>query len=243
MKTRFIIFSQSRSGSTLLKELLNSHPVIKCEGEILAMTDGYIRNTIQLRILRRFPIPYIYYLKTLARSDVFGFTLFSYHISYPQFYLPFLNKHGWKIIYLNRRSVLNQILSSITAEKRNYFHNRDPEKSTQIEELKISKEEFLKNAKLRLQRHRREEKILKKCSYLSISYEDELENEKDWNTTAKKIFDYLNLEFEEVSSNLKKTYTVPYSQLIENYEELEREFLNLNRKEKFKSGTISRSFG
>ena len=227
MKTNFIIFSQSRSGSTLLKELLQSHSAIRCEGEILAVTDGYIKNTLILRILRRFPVPYIFYLRYLARSEVFGFTLFSYHIRYPEFYLPFLNRLGWKIIYLKRRNILNQSLSAIIADKRNYFHNKNNENSVLPEQLKVSAEELLEHAKQRIKRHKKEENILEKCTYLPISYENDLENEEDWGSTARNIFDYLNLEFEQVKSSLKKTYAIPYSQLIENYEELEQEFQNL----------------
>jgi D-mannonate dehydratase len=56
--------------------------------------------------------------------------------------------------------------------------------------------------------------------YLTIYYEDDLEDEKKWQATSDKIFNYLNLESMPVHSNLKKTYDKPYSELITNYDEL-----------------------
>jgi hypothetical protein len=94
MNKKFIIFSQSRSGSTLLKELLHSHPSVNCEGEILALSEGYIKNVLLLKILRRMPIPYFYIRYFIIESKSIWFYII---------YLSFtLHQADYQIIELFR---------------------------------------------------------------------------------------------------------------------------------------------
>ena len=219
MNNKFIIFSQSRSGSTLLKKLLHSHPSVNCEGEILALSDGYINNVLLLRILRRIPIPYFYFRYFLSSQKVFGFTLFNYHTPYIRQCIRLLNFFGWKIIYLKRKQIVNQVFSNIIAMETGLFHRKESMGSKETN-FEIPKEIFLKDLKKRLRWHWLENDILMNQKYLTIYYEDDLEDEKKWQATADKIFNYLNLESMPVHSDLKKTYDKPYSEIITNYDEL-----------------------
>ncbi len=58
-KSKFIIFGQGRSGSTLLMELLDSHPEIKCDSELFTKECGYERNRFKLALYRYYPYPLI----------------------------------------------------------------------------------------------------------------------------------------------------------------------------------------
>ncbi len=49
--SKFIIFGQGRSGSTLLKQLLDSHPEITCEGELLNVEDKYVTNPLLRKLI------------------------------------------------------------------------------------------------------------------------------------------------------------------------------------------------
>lgn len=96
---KFVIFGRGRSGSTLLVELLDSHPQIHCDNEIL-----------HDRVL--FPRLYIDSCASRYQSQVYGFKFLSYQIkdvqriSQPKKFLLQLYQSGYKIIYLRRENLL-----------------------------------------------------------------------------------------------------------------------------------------
>jgi hypothetical protein len=53
IKTKFVLFAHYRTGSTLLTQILNMHPDILCEGEILT---HFIANRLDKKFLRLFLI-------------------------------------------------------------------------------------------------------------------------------------------------------------------------------------------
>jgi len=146
MKTNFLIFSRSRSGSTLLKQLIDSHPKVTCEGEIFTTTDGYIESNFFCKVWRKLPYPYIYYRRFLSRVDVYGFTLFIYHIPSIGRTIKNLHRMGWKIIYLERLSIVNQAFSQIIAMETNNWH-RWGEQKIMNKTHNISSEKFIKVVK------------------------------------------------------------------------------------------------
>lgn len=222
MKTKFLIFSQSRSGSTLLKQLINSHPSITCEGELITFSDGHIKSKIFLRFCRLFPYPFIYYRKLLSKSELYGFTLFIYHVKYLKYHLYLMNRMGWKIIHLRRKDIVAQTISNIIALKTNRYHTRE-ENTTGAsgnESFIVPADDFLVQVNDRIRWHRNENKILENCDYISVIYEDDLQNQENWQPTLNRIFKFLGANELSVSSNLKKTYPKPYSEIVENYSEL-----------------------
>ena len=219
-ENKFVIFSQSRSGSTLLKELIGSHPSIHCEGEILALSDGYITNRYILKICRKIPVPYFYFRKRMCVGNVYGFTLFVYHSPYIKQSIHRLSKLGWKIVYLKRRDIINQAISNIVAHRNQYFHNMIDNDLPENVDFEINREEFLSEIKRRIHWHQTERDILMNIDHLPIFYEKDLENLKYWQPTADRIFQFLNMDSSEVNSGLKKTYKKPYSELVSNYQNL-----------------------
>ncbi len=217
---KFVIFSQSRSGSTLLKDLVGSHPSIHCEGETLELSDGYISNRYLLKICRRIPVPYFYFRKIHSQKEIYGFTLFIYHTPYIKHSVHNLNRLGWKIIYLKRKDIINQAISNILAKRSRYFHNWTEETGPESVDFEIKSEEFLSEIKTRVHWHQKEGIILKYIDYLPVFYENGLEHMNFWQPTADKVFKFLNLETVPVKTGLKKTYAKPYSELISNYQNL-----------------------
>ncbi|TVQ05932.1 MAG: hypothetical protein EA359_02005 [Balneolaceae bacterium] len=217
---KFVILSQSRSGSTLLKELLGSHPSIQCEGEILALTDGYLSNRFTLKAWQRLPILYFYCRKFQSKREVYGFTLFIYHTPYIKGSIETLSKMGWKIIHLKRKNIINQVISNIIARRNWYFHNFNNIDRTADNSFDISEDEFLKAIRIRINWHQKEKSILHNVEHLQVIYEDDLEDNNKWQDTVDKIFNYLKIESMPVNSGLHKTYTKSYSELVCNYRDL-----------------------
>jgi hypothetical protein len=219
MNSPFIIFSQSRSGSTLLRKLLDSHSHIHCEGEILTQTDGYLKSEFGQKTARLFTIPYLYRRKWPFKNKVYGATLFIYHGRYIARNILWLYKLGWKILYLEREDIVNQVLSNMIAAQTGHYHTEIKQKE-QIDRHVLSEDSFINLVKNRIRWHAKEKSILKKMEFLRISYENDLMTAEKRERSLPAVFTYLSVSPEEVDTDLMKTYSRPYSQIVENYDSL-----------------------
>ena len=105
MPTKFIIYGQSRSGSTLLVELIGANPPTHCDGELFgrgSMAD--ITNPLRRYIYTSLPVLYMYQRQHLFKDQVYGFKLLFYQIRYTRYWLRLLHALGWKLIHLRRRN-------------------------------------------------------------------------------------------------------------------------------------------
>lgn len=228
MVNKFVVFSQTRSGSTLLQGLLDSHSKIHCEGEILTLTDEYISNGTRFKYLNNdalyqlcklFPIPYVYIRRLGALKPVYGCFLFIFHTPFICHTIQTLYKLNWKIIYLEREDIINQSLSNIIALQTGYFVNRSGINETD-NNFVIDVDRFLKTVKNRLRWHNNEKKCLEGIKFTRISYEDDLMDLVNRQKTMNLIFDLLSLEHEPAETKTIKTYSKPYSEIVKNYDEL-----------------------
>jgi len=113
----FIIFGLGRSGSTLLKQLIDSHPNIKCEGELLNLEERYLKNRFLRKLATLFPLTYFNYRRWLSKEPLYGFTLLYYQYSNQKRLLSKLTARGWKFIHIMRKNSLDQSFSQLVAEK------------------------------------------------------------------------------------------------------------------------------
>ncbi len=217
--TKFIIFGQGRSGSTLLKQLLNSHPEINCEGELLSLDDRYINNSLMLKLVHHMPFLFFNYRKWISKNPVYGFTLLFYQY-YPQKYM--LNKlveQGWKIILITRRDSLHQSLSHLVAKQTSVWHRRSDEKEKPAK-VTIDPEEFQHWISVLIKRDTIISDLFKGLDHFEVVYENDLSQESLWPESMSRVFDYLGTDNAPVKANLKKTYARPYAEIVENYSEL-----------------------
>jgi len=219
MRKPFIIFSRSRSGSTLLKRLLNSHSRIHCEGEVLTITDGYLKNSFGLKSARLFTIPYLFMRKMRSPDDVYGATIFIYHGRYIARNIQWLYKLGWKILYLEREDIVNQVFSNMIAAQTGHYHTEIKRKEQLVRHV-IPEDSFINLVNNRIRCHAKEKSILKATDFFNISYEKDLITAEKREHSLPDIFKYLSVEPEKVETRLMKTYSRPYSQIVENYDSL-----------------------
>ncbi len=218
-KVRFVIFGLGRSGSTLLKQLLDSHPEIQCEGELLNPADKYVANPLLIKLIYRFPYPFFALRSLLSKKHVYGFTLLFYQYSSPEKLIAKLIKKNWKVIRIYRENSLDQSLSHLVAEKTKIWHRYDG-LEMQTPQLTIPPEELENRLKIVTSNKKNENKLFEKFKHFKVVYEDDLKNQGDWPETTRKIFDYLGVNPAPVSATIQKTYARPYAEMIENYEEL-----------------------
>lgn len=217
----FFIYGRGRSGSTLLVELLDCHPQVHCEAELL--------NT---------PVPLLApaaFIRNRARrfsAKVYGFKLLSYQldmlqgVSDQRRFFDALVNDGFELIYLYRRNILRHALSNILARRRGSFQLRSNTRPNDDGSITVEIDELTKKMQSSLGLRKMEEALLEDRDHLSICYEDDLENQQDHERTLNRIFSHLGLASWPVHTTLVKATTGNLPELLSNYSELREHYHN-----------------
>jgi hypothetical protein len=213
-RKKFVIFTVGRTGSNLLVSLLDSHPGIKCHGELLFK-----------RVL--FPQLYLKCQERLSSQDIYGFKIIYYNfgvqkVEDPLEILNELSSDGYKIISLKRRNVIRQTISHMYALHRQTFHEKEGQAKKSNNRMIIDLNFFQQELEYFLDHRSREEQLLKNFSYLQLYYEDDLLEKGRHQCTMDKIASYLGIPNARVTSDFGKTTPQELSNVIENYEEFKR---------------------
>ncbi len=209
--SKFVIFGRGRSGSTLLVSLLNSHPSIYCDKEILNRKVLLPKRFIQCR-------------SRMFDKDIYGFKLLSYQlrsvqsVENPENFLLDLHHNGYKIIYLKRNNALRQVLSKMYASYRNKWHQQS--ENAQTCRMPVNLDELLLQLKESEKLDAFEEHILKNIPHLKVIYENDLANNIQHTNTAKKITEFLSISNFTPKTNLIKITTEDFSDFIENSKQM-----------------------
>lgn len=207
--SRFVIFGQGRTGSSLLRSLLNSHPEVRCEGEILAdpVPD---------------PIAHVEDLADRSPQPVFGFKVKIYQLSDaqqtdPAAFLEELRDRSYRIIYLRRSNLLRHAISNEFAEARSSYHDRTdgPRPS-----LTVDPEKLIGVMQRRQAHLDNEAAILAGFDYCAVEYESDLLDPVQHQPTANRVFAYLGLGPTPVETDLARSVSGSLSDRIANYDEL-----------------------
>jgi LPS sulfotransferase NodH len=212
---KFMVFAQGRTGSWLLRDLLNSHPRVHADKEVLQWPIQFPKRAL------------------LGLSSSYNTRVYGCHVQIKQIrdvqgknvaeFLSYLHQQDWKIIYLRRNNYLRQSVSSMLAVQRRLW------KSSQTEHLNSDGVEHKYtldcSALLRWlnkrQIYRKQEQLaLSGLPFLELVYEHDLRGCDQHQKTAERIFDYLGLDSVTVKSSLKRLGSNNLVEQIENYEEV-----------------------
>ena len=218
---KFIILGQARTGSSLLKELLDSHPDIQCEGELFNPTCKYLQQSLALQFLQWYPFPYLNYRKSLSMKPMYGCKIQPHQIKFFHTRITQLQKKGWKIIHIQRKNVLRQVLSALIAQKTGCWH-RNAQDDTPVYSVRITPSELLPAVAWRLRQGERESALLEEIPHFSVLYEEDLLHEENRDAVATFLLSYLELPWYAMSSNFARTDPRAYSEIIESWDELRR---------------------
>ena len=216
--TKFVIIAQGRSGSTLLANLLNNHPSIFCDGEI------FMRRTYG-QIL----FPYFHIVNHSKSAYIRGKSAYGFELKIYQFFIDQriccykelihkLNKEGWKFIHLRRLNVLKQCLSSQVYAAYGFSSTRDSNRLKGIR-INVDCDRLLKSMRFRMWCNKLEDKALKDCPHMSITYEEDLLDNDRHQETADNTFEYLGIPTVSVKASLKKIASDHLADNIINYDE------------------------
>ncbi|GAA4316360.1 hypothetical protein GCM10023115_25450 [Pontixanthobacter gangjinensis] len=214
---KFVIISDSRTGSTLLRNLLNFHPELIVEGEEFKI----VKSTSE-KIWGKIFGPKLDGIKYV------GFKLFYQHpvIGDNEVWEYLIRDKDILIIHLKRRNVLRSLVSKkIGLKTKMWTENIYSGKRLPLEERKIELEigecEEYFNSISEYQKGINEK--FKDHEIIEIFYEDLADNRKRTLQQFEKRF-----QIQEFSkdSQLKKQNPESLDQLIENYDQLNDHFKN-----------------
>jgi LPS sulfotransferase NodH len=194
---RFILFGIGRSGSTLLANLLNLHPLIHCDGELLRPGRWQHRRSFLLPLLRRYPWPYVYSrqlaVRYLKHRSVYGFKLHVQQIDDARTFLSQANTSGWRIIHLERESIFDQLISALVAVHTGRFHGDDSRPEATISPFIIDVDDFLTMLRIRRDRLQRCRSAVATVPHLQVVYETDLRSPIYWHKAVSRICNYLEI--------------------------------------------------
>jgi LPS sulfotransferase NodH len=209
---KFFIFTHQRSGSTLLVNLLDSHPKIDCEGELLLDPMSS-------------PMSYLFKRQRISQAEVFGFKLQPHHFTYqninnPESFLIGLAKLKYKTIILKRRNVFRAALSLLYAINSGKFHRDNRAGGVRSDKIFIDPDDLLENihwieGNIEVLDH-----YAANYPHLELIYEDNLLDNDSHQGTINRICDYLGIPNANVESNSARIMPGDFSPYIENAEEI-----------------------
>jgi hypothetical protein len=230
------MFHIGRSGSTVLADLLNQHQKVYWNGEIYAKTfehwerKGFVIGVDPLpvdftRLLRKKMIG--------AGEKIYGFEVKFFHLKLINVeltdYIESLHEFGFNhFIVLKRKNYLRKIVSSVIAHQKSQFHQSYHEKANltriklDVDNIQIDFE--TKPLLAYLQNYHEKfcllEQLLEGRNSLQLTYEDDIAS--DPLVSYKRVCDFLQVSYKDVLIRYGKTNPFELSEIIINFEEVER---------------------
>jgi len=223
-KKKFVLFANYRTGSHLLKGLLNCHPDIHCDDEIFKKS--FLKTPPQ-KIL--FPTLFLEERFREAKSMVYGVdlkldhicTVFLRRLYDPQRFMKRLNRKGWKIIFIRRTNVLRQALSNLLALKRQTYQVRSESERLQYQDkLSIGYAPLINEMKKMEKISLLEDRVLQQLPHIRIQYEEDLLNEDNHQQTVDRICDFLEIPKAPVQAQHVRLSSDNIQDFIGNYPEI-----------------------
>jgi len=217
---RFAIYGQGRTGSRLLCDLLNSHPDITCDLEILAERASNPRSLVEaharLAKTRAHGFKFKYYQLTERHGvhDVGGF-------------LRDLHDGGWRYLYLSRENVVRHALSSILRASTGVTHrlgDKPGDRSNEYPRVTVDIDELRTWIEQKREREALELEALGDLPRLDVVYDRDLVGADAQARATARIVEWLGLPPAEMTAKIRPNTPKKLSDLVDNLDELRRAF-------------------
>ncbi len=232
-RVNFLILTTQRSGSTLLRTSLDSHPEIRCFGEIFlrdyagdrsfSVHSRHVEERNFLALISRSQRVYRFLDEFFSDGGdgAIGFKFMYNLASYRPYNFPmvmdYARKKQVRVIHLIRENTLNSCLSRQFAESTRIYHAENVLEQIGV---RINIPQLLKHMKLVETRKAKWRLKLNRFICLEVSYE-EFVKKKD--TVSSRILEFLDVNADvNLVSPLKRIRTASLADTVENYAELER---------------------
>ena len=209
--SRFIIFAQGRTGTWLLYHLLNLHPDIYCEKEILMYKVQWPWCYLTGRSCKKTG-------KTYGCHIQIDQLLNTQQVD-PDLFLRRLVEAGWRVIYLKRQDIVRQSISGLIAAERQQWYSYQ-QKTVPDRRFVINPDELLQWLQRRAEHYALEADILRDIPHLVLTYETDLLDAANHQPTMDRIFDYLGLTSVPVKASTTRLGSDRLADTVANYAEI-----------------------
>lgn len=219
--TTFVLVNNGRSGSTLLADLLRSHPAIDCRDEILNESRWQGWRWPAGWLLRAWPAPYLERQAGRSARPVFGFKLKTggqVHDLGRTLYS--LHRRGWRLIYLHRRDALQQTFSWCVAEASGRWQTTAGQSAVTQDAVTLDVDAFMRALRSCVQDRQTLADLMCELPHLPLVYEDDLQSSDLWPATGARVCAWLGVVPAPLTSRFLKTWDRPYADLVTNYDEI-----------------------
>jgi LPS sulfotransferase NodH len=221
----FVIVTPGRTGSELLVDLLNSHPDIVCEPEILIERRAAPERFAAGRATKA----------ALGGAKAYGFKIHCGHFGYQMLrersgYLSEVAGEGGTLIFLRRRNQLAQAISSVLAGQTRWHWRRQD--GGRFEPLAVDPVEVLMMLALFEESDRFVAGLLETVSHLELTYEDDLAEPAAQQATVDRICREFGLPSVPVSSDFVRLSPRRLQDTVANFDEIV-ELVRLTRFQRF----------
>lgn len=241
--TPFLIVSRGRSGTNLLKGLINDHPGGLCFGEVFNRygragggMPGAPRSEADHREICSDPIGFLdrqVYRRYPQHIRAVGFKIFYYHARNSEWadVWPHLqHRSGLKIIHLRRENILATHLSLVRAQKDKVWESRGGRRRPEPPPTELDYDECLASFQATRDYESWAREFFAEAPLLEITYESLA---GDPAATMARVFEFLNLETAAVRASNARQRTRPLSASIANFTELKARFADTPWREFF----------
>ena len=215
---RFIVLARSRTGSNLVISSLNSHPQVRCDGEILNKLNGRRFEKVLSHTFGKQP--------SFIRAR--GFKIFYYH---PQddptcrLWDTLESMRDLHVIHLKRTNILRTIISRKIAARKGAWTSLSEQRHKQVGKAQLKVTFTVQELREGFQQTRSWEENwderFKHHAHLNISYEDITQRRAE---QFQAMFSFLGVSPRETVSDLQRQNPQDMRSLVDNYDELKIAF-------------------
>lgn len=214
---RFVILTTGRTGSELLRQLLDSHPGIVCDGELLRVTPRLPYRYVESAAVRAFP----------SATEAYGWKALGAHLTDclgtgAVRFLERLHEDGYRFVLLERRDYLQQAMSWYRVQTEP-FHFRKGEDVRFVPAV-VDPQVLLRATAENEEAARSVREMLGGLPRLTLTYEDDLLDEADRAKTLDRVCDHLGISRGEMASDLVRVTPRRTRDMLSNWDEVAAAF-------------------
>ena len=227
----FVILGTQRTGTTLIRTCLSSHPDVHCVGEAFELgrrpykqEDGYWyfrRQSPAHRIAalfrpRQSVAQYLHELYSDTSHAAVGFKLMYSHLQARPYLWSQLESLDLRVLHVTRRNVLKTLISRRSAASSGVYHVSGNHRANKIQ---LDTSNLLRDLQIIAAEEKQWRSMLRPDTpYLGLVYEDYLVDQAQSNT---QICEFLGIPARSMHSELKKVNPDSLREILGNYEEVQ----------------------
>ena len=229
----FVIIGTQRTGTTLIRTSLDSHPHIRCSGEVFKTgrrpylePDGYwayCHRTARSRIMqylfrRRHVYRFLDNLLASADGKSPGFKMMYSHARRHPAAIDYVKTNRIKAVHVTRRNVLKTLLSRELARQTGVYHHFGEKQHGEVEAIHLETGDLPRRLRNLVNEDREWQGLLYgHVDVHRVCYEVFV---NDHESASRQLLMFLGLEYLDLTSNLTKLNPTDMRRLIRNYDEV-----------------------